>query len=254
MRAFLSRSRWRCVALIGALALVCGGHNTQAQDAPPRQERQGQRRPRLLVETVRPLRHESRVIRAHWIQDPAHTQACAGLLSRYGFAVLDQEKPGITLHFHAPAIEPMSWVDLLYEGRPATAHSLGRVVDQAIAQARDQGVLIERITLTGHAGLPGCCALGARLEDCVFNGRLSETQTRQLRRLRRYLAEDAVIELRQCTSAAGDEGTALLTAIHRAARCTVVSYVGDFRFGFSGRATIKRVDAEGHVEVVEDGR
>lgn len=207
--------------------------------------------PRLGVETVRPLRHEGRVFRAAWIPDPAHHQACAGLLSRYGFAVLDASRPGVTLHLHAPAIEPMTWRDLLYEGRPDTADSLGQVVDLAITRARDGGVFIERITLTGHAGLPGCCALGARLDDCVFDGRLSDVQTRQLRRLRPYLAEDAVIEIRQCGSAAGDAGTALLTAIHRAARCTVISYVGDFRFGFSGRAAIKRIDTEGRVEVVE---
>ena len=224
--------------------------------------------PAAIPQDVRRLRYEARVIHQSTLEAiagladdstlrGAAAQALAHWLTRYHFVVLETRPggdraapttPGLVVHVHAPAIEAMSRTDLLWEGRPRPAHSLGRLIDYVIFSARDQGRPLQRLIITGHAGLPGCCALGSRLEDCVFNGRLSPHQAQQFRRLRPYLADHAVIELRQCGSAAGKAGDRLLASIHEAAGCSVVGYPHDFRFGFSRYALYKQISRAGEIE------
>lgn len=166
-------------------------------------------------------------------------------LTDRGAVVLNADQPGLTLHFFADGIEAMSRVDRAWEGLPQRAQTIQHLIDEAIHQAREARRPITHLIIAGHAGLPGCATFGGTLDDCVFDGRVTDYQRAQLVRLRPYLAKDAEIELRQCTTGSGPEGKALLTTLHRTTGASASSYLGDFYFGLSDRYPRIVVDAEG---------
>ena len=178
-------------------------------------------------------------------ETPGQASAARRWLVGRGWAVLDGGRPGLVLHYHADGVEAMSAADLLWEGLPREAVTMQAMVDEVITRCREAGRPIARLTVTGHAGLEGCAAWGRTLDDCTFRGELTPYQRGQLRRLRPYLAGDAVIELRQCTTAGGQVGLNLLHAVHEASGAAAVSYPGDFPFGQSEGATRIRVDEQG---------
>lgn len=189
---------------------------------------------------------ESRVIRSgvldRLIADSAGRMLVERWLVRGGAIVLNDDQPGLDLHYYAQGIEAMTPTDRLWERWPRRADTIQQLVDQAITQARTTRRPIARLTVTGHAGLPGCAAFGGTVDDCVFRGQPSAYIRSQLVRLRPYLADDAEIELRQCGTGAGIEGTRLLLAIHRLTAARTSSYLSDFHFG----------DSAAHPRIVAD--
>lgn len=167
------------------------------------------------------------------------------LLARFGIKVLEQDGPGLTLRFYVQAIEAMTLADRAWEGLPRRADSMQQLIDEAITQSRAERRPIGQLVIIGHAGLPGCAVFGGTPDDCVFKGRLSAYQRKQLARLRRYLAPDAEIELRQCVSGSGQAGQALLTAVHEMTGAGVSAYLADFHFGDSDAHPRIVVDASG---------
>ncbi len=172
------------------------------------------------------------VLRAVGTSEPQREQVVRWLTDR-GVVILRDDLPGLKLHFYAQGIEAMTYTDRLWEGLPRRADTLQGLIDHAITRARAERKAISTLIITGHAGLPGCAALGGTLDDCVFEGKLTDYQQRQLVRLRPYLAADAMIELRQCVTGSGEEGQRLLTAIHEVTGAAAVSYLADFHFGDS---------------------
>lgn len=196
---------------------------------------------------VVPLERERLVARQGVLDAVCTNAASRGAAERWlsarGVAVLGG--PGLTLHFYAEGIDTMSRIDLLWAGLPRRAASLQDLVDHTIRSARASGRPVRHLIITGHAGLPGCSALGGTLDDCTFEGRLNPYQRQQLARLRPYLALDAEIELRQCVTGSGKEGQDLLTAIHHATGAAASSYLADFHFGDTAAHPRVRVDAQG---------
>ena len=195
------------------------------------------------------LRNEGRVVDASVLatlygENTHQRQAAERWLTRRRAVILNNDQPGLTLRFAADGIEAMTLADRLYEGLPRRAESLQSLIDHAITQARQQRRPIRQLIIIGHAGLPGCAALGSTLDDCVFKGKLSAYQRRQLVRLRPYLADDAEIELRQCVTGSGKEGKRLLTALHQVTGATASSYLADFHFGDSANHPRIRVDRD----------
>lgn len=203
----------------------------------------------MLNPKVVALPNESRVIHADRVRlgvaNPEDRQAALRWLRLQGAVVLEDDTPGLELNYYAQGIEAMTRADLIWEGLPKRADSLQMLVDDAITQARQAERPIHRLVIIGHAGLPGCAALGGTLDDCVFKGRLSAYQKRQLVRLRPYLAQDSEIELRQCVTGFGEQGQRLLTAIHQLTSATAISYLADLHFGDSAAHPTIRVDHDG---------
>lgn len=162
-----------------------------------------------------------------------------------GGAILDPKQGQLTLHFYVQAIKPLTLADRLWEGLPQRADSMQQLIDHAITRARTTSQPIDHLIIAGHAGLPGCCAFGGTLDDCVFEGRLTTYQTQQLARLKPYLARDAQIELRQCRTGSGKQGQQLLTRIYQTTGATTTSYLADFHFGDSNAHPRIRVGANG---------
>ncbi len=206
-------------------------------------------RPSPFDPPITALPHEAFVIRsdalARACPDDRQRRTAEHWLARCGGVVLNTDQPGVELHFFAEGIEAMTPADRLWEGVPRRAKSLQDLVDHAIRRAREGRRPISRLVITGHAGLPGCAALGGTIDDCVFEGRLSHYQRRQLARLRPYLADDAEIELRQCVTGRGEEGRRLLTALHDVTGAAAVSYLADFHFGDAANHPRVRVDEGG---------
>lgn len=210
-----------------------------------------------FVPSVAPLKHESLVARSALFDVlPGNASMRATMRSRWqawGGAVLNTDERGLTLHYYAQGIKAMTTVDKLWEGLPKRADSLQSLMDEAIGRARSTGRPIDHLIIAGHAGLPGCSALGGTLEDCTFRGVLTGYQRRQLARLGPYLASDAEIELRQCGTGSGDEGRRLLDAIYQATGVATSSYLADFHFGDAANHPRVRVGPEGFEIVrVED--
>lgn len=223
------------LSAIGLCLLVVGGL-TPTAGADERAQRAIE--VQLAFEpSIQPVAYESRIIDRQWIkavcEGPQQQAIVRAWLDRRDTLVLDRSHDGLTLHFFAEGIKAMTPADRLWEGLPRRADSLQDLVDHAIRRARGSRRPIHKLIITGHAGLPGCSALGGTLRDCTFEGRLSPYQTRQLSRLRPYLCDDAEIELRQCGTGNGPEGTALLRSIHIATGAMVSSYLSDFHFGDS---------------------
>lgn len=170
-----------------------------------------------------------------------------------GGVVLDDDGPGLTLHFYAEGIESMTLADKLWEGLPTRAKSLQHLMDTTIGTARAKGQPIGHLIIAGHAGLPGCAAWGSTMDDCSFRGRLTTYQHQQLSRLRPYLASDAEIELRQCGTGSGEEGRRLLTAIYKVTGVKTSSYLADFHFGDAANHPRVRMGPDGF-EILEPGQ
>ena len=206
---------------------------------------------------IQRLDDERRVVRTAALdaitRTPAQRMAVERWLTRRGAVVLDRAQPGLDLHFHADGIQAMTPVDLIWEGRPKRAKSLQHLVDTLITRCRETRQPIGHLIIVGHAGLPGCCALGETLDDCVFRGILTGYQKRQLNRLRPYFANDAQIELRQCTAGKGKEGILLLKTLHRVTGAAASSYEGDFYFGMSSSHPRIIADDKG-VRLIEPGQ
>lgn len=248
--------RWNAVqarsapALLGLAVLVVAGlivpaASIRADDARQRTiEIERQFAPPVVY-----LPGESRVIDAVHLAAICDDAEQHALLSRWlaerGVAVLDRAGPGLTLHFYAQGIDAMTRVDRLWEGLPREAASLQDLIDHAITRSCEEGRPIGHLVIAGHAGLPGCAAFGATLDDCVFSGKLSDYHRRQLVRLRPYLADDAEIELRQCVTGSGKEGQRLLAALHEITGATASSYLADFHFGDSANHPRVRYDENG---------
>lgn len=199
---------------------------------------------------ITPIHAESRVVRADQVQaicnSTAQQKRVAAWLKARRVTILSVDQTGLALHYYAQGIDTMTQADLLWEGLPRRADSLQALVDHAITRCHATGRPIRRLTIAGHAGLPGCAAFGGTNHDCVFKGRLSAYQRLQLVRLRPYLARDAEIELRQCTTGSGKEGQALLTALHQLTGAAASSYLSDFHFGDSAAYPRVLVDAKGY--------
>jgi len=231
--------------VLGLLAVLPEGALAQADPAdrlPP------ELRERFVPE-VTPLRNEDRVARSSWFDalpiGERWRQRAQRWWSARGGVVLQLDEPGLVLHFYAQGIKKMTLADRVWEGLPKRADSLQALMDEVIGEARDTGRPIRHLIVAGHAGLPGCSALGGQMEDCVFRGRLSTYQRQQLARLRPYLAPDAEIELRQCGTGSGKEGERLLTAIYQVTGAATSSYLADFHFGDADRHPRVRVGANG---------
>lgn len=235
------------LVFVTLVALLLGPGLSAQPDGPA--EKQRAEVSRRLSPPVRHLPDERRVIRSAQLDaitsDPAQRTATEAWLAERGAVALSTDQPGLTLHYYANGIEAMTLRDQLWEAMPRRADTMQALIDHAIARARAQRRTIAHLIITGHAGLPGCCAFGGTLDDCAFRGELTLYQRDQLQRLRPYLADDAEIELRQCTTAQGKPGQALLTAIHRATGAAASSYTGDFYFGDSASHPRVLVDADG---------
>lgn len=204
---------------------------------------------RLFDPPVVRLVGESRIVRSAQLDavcpDRDGRAVLEAWLTNHGVVVLNEGQAGLALHYYVEGIEAMTVADRIWEGLPRKADSLQALVDHAITHARTEHQPIRQIIITGHAGLPGCAALGGTLDDCVFNGNLTGYQRRQLIRLRPYLADDAQIELRQCVTGFGKEGQRLLTALHDLTGATASSYLSDFHFGDSAAHPRVQVNEEG---------
>lgn len=251
IRAFLPHARirsgaalWTGVGLVLGLLIVCPA---QAQNED-RQAQIEQTRQQFDPPVVR-LADEVLTLRARTLQglcpDGPRRETVARWLIRRGAVILDDGQADLTLHYFAEGIAAMTATDRAWEGLPRRANSLQDLVDHAITRSRAEARPITTLIITGHAGLPGCAALGGTIDDCVFEGKLTDYQRRQLVRLRPYLASDATIELRQCVTGSGKEGQRLLTAIHQTTGAAAVSYLADFHFGDSAAHSKVRVDREG---------
>jgi hypothetical protein len=202
-----------------------------------------------FVPKVTPLEHEDRVMRSAWLDMLPGGERWHGLVRRWweagGGVVLALDEPGLVLHFYAEGIKKMTLADRVWEGLPRRADSLQDLMDEVIGRARETGRPIRHLIIAGHAGLPGCSALGGEMEDCTFRGLLSTYQRQQLARLRPYLAPDAEIELRQCGTGSGKEGQRLLTAIYETTGASTSSYLADFHFGDADHHPRVRVGEKG---------
>ncbi|MEM1353446.1 MAG: hypothetical protein AAGC44_06665 [Planctomycetota bacterium] len=163
-----------------------------------------------------------------------------------GLVILRQDpRHPLTLHVYVEGIDRVARSDWVWEGMPRRMASMQDLIDTAIRRCREAGRPLSMLIITGHSGIGGTAAFGSTLDDCVFRGRLSAYQRDQLARLRPYLADDAVIELRQCSAALGNEGTRLLTQVHQASGAAVTGYFGDFYFGKTNQVVKKQVDEQG---------
>ncbi len=201
-----------------------------------------------LVPRVTPLKGESLVVRSSFIKAMPLRGLGLGLFQVWqagGGVVLDEDEPGLTLHFYAEGIDAMTLADKLWEGLPKRAKTLQHLIDETIGQARTKRQPVGHLIIAGHAGLPGCSALGGTMDDCTFRGRLTTYQRQQLARLRPYLAADAEIELRQCVTGSGKEGQRLLTAIYETTGAATSSYLADFHFGDAANHPRVRVGSRG---------
>lgn len=151
----------------------------------------------------------------------------------------------LTLHVYVEGIDVLARSDWLWEGMPRRCDSMQELIDLAITRCRATGRPLSHLIIVGHSGVGGTAAFGSSLDDCVFRGRLSPYHRDQLARLRPYLADDAVIEIRQCTAALGNDGTRLLTQIHQASGAAATGYFGDFYFGKANAIVRKQVDQHG---------
>lgn len=239
----------RLAILVAAAALFASPGLAQAPPDRPRVNLAG---PPVLAQAreARVLRHEQLLAYAQSFAPDAET-AAAGyrdlhrLATALGFAVLRDNGQPLTIHVYCDAIEPLAAGDKIWEGLPRRVDSTQHLIDLAIARCRATGKPLARLIILGHSGVGGTGAFGSTPDDCVFRGRLADHQRQQLARLRPYLAEDAVIELRQCSAGQGHEGTRLLEQVHAATGAAAESYFGDFYFGKTDREPRKRVDAEG---------
>lgn len=255
--ASYSRRRARFNRVGIALMLVIGVLSSECAMGEPAQEpAEGQDNQEALAKVQRAfdppvirMANEQRVIRAQALETicstPEQASEVSAWLARRGFTVLHTEQSGLTIHLFAEGIEKMTPADRVWEGLPRQATSLQDLVDHSITRARSAGQPIGHLIVTGHAGLPGCSALGGTLDDCTFNGRLTGYQRRQLRRLQPYFTPESEIELRQCVTGSGKEGQRLLTAIHQTTSAAVSSYLSDFHFGDSAAHPRIRIDREG---------
>ncbi|MFN3165881.1 MAG: DUF4347 domain-containing protein [Phycisphaeraceae bacterium] len=243
-------------ALLAAAAIAPAGPARAQADADAPRQRAIEIERRFAPPVVH-LPGEARVIDADRLGALCDDAGQHALLSRWlaerGVAVLDRRGPGLALHYYAQGIDAMTRIDRLWEGLPREAESLQDLVDHAITQAREQGKPIRHLVIAGHAGLPGCAAFGGTLDDCVFDGKLSDYQRRQLARLRPYLADDAEIELRQCVTGRGREGQRLLAALHDVTGAAASSYLADFHFGDSANHPRVRFDANG-LKIIAAGK
>lgn len=196
-----------------------------------------------FIPTVERLAGEEWVVRSAWLN--ALPPSFRRYWEAWGGVVLDVESTGLTLHFYAEGIKAMTLADKVWEGLPKRAKSLQHLVDDAITRARSERQPIRRLIIAGHAGLPGCSALGGQMEDCTFRGVLTTYQREQLARLRPYLARGAEIELRQCVTGSGKHGQRLLTAIYETTGVATSSYLADFHFGDANNHPRVRVGPDG---------
>lgn len=260
-RIFPSREKRSCryrpnaglCALLGLLIAVPLGVQAQQDPAdrlPPELHQQ-------MVPRVTPLPDEQLVARSTVIDamrvDKGFASHLLDIWQANGGVILDDRRPGLTLHFYAEGIEAMTLTDKLWEGLPKRSKSLQHLMDEAIGKARKARQPIAHLIIAGHAGLPGCSAWGGTMDDCTFRGRLTTYQRQQLARLRPYLAADAEIELRQCGTGSGKAGQRLLTTIYDITGAAASSYLADFHFGDSAAHPRVRVGADGF-EIVKPGQ
>jgi len=241
-----ARRSWRRAWLAsGLLAVLPSGvvAQTDPADRLPAELRE------QFVPRVEPLANEDRVVRSAWFDALPGGAGWRAKARRWwearGGVVLDLDEPGLVLHFYAEGIKKMTLADKLWEGLPERADSLQALMDAVIGRARETGRPVQHLIVAGHAGLPGCSALGGQVADCTFRGVLSTYQRQQLARLRPYLAPGAEIELRQCGTGSGKEGQRLLTAIYETTGAATSSYLADFHFGDANNHPRVRVGAEG---------
>lgn len=240
----------RCILKLGVIAICSVGSLWQTGvAAEPEQRTTLERIEDGFSPYVVPLPNETLVIGSGQLDAICKTPTARRTIDRWltqrGGIVVNEGHAGLELRYFAQGIEKMTLGDRLWEGLPTPAKSLQSLVDSAISQARETRQPINRLVIIGHAGLPGCAALGGTLDDCVFEGKLSDYQRRQLIRLRPYLARESEIELRQCVTGKGPQGQRLLTAIHQLTGASATSYLADFHFGDSAAHPLVRVDGEG---------
>jgi len=245
----------RCLLGAGLLALLTGP--AAAQDSPEPQDnaRTGvnfhspvaQPRPgeQFVLQHHRLLAH-ARLVNPHPKDHAPAYRDLVRLARVLNLTVLreDPDQP-LTLHVYVEAIDPITRADWLWEGMPRRCDSMQDLIDTAIQRCRTTGRPLSKLIITGHSGVGGTAAFGSTLDDCVFRGRLSPYHRDQLARLRPYLANDATVEIRQCTAALGEDGTRLLTQIHQTTGATVTGYFGDFYFGKTSKIVKKQVDHRG---------
>lgn len=240
----------RIFAFFGLLGVLT--HGAWAQQDPA--DRLPPELRELLLPTVTTLEGEDRVVTSSLIEalpgGGRFGSIARGVWSAGGGVVLEDDRPGLVLHYYAEGIKAMTLVDKVWEGLPRRAESLQALIDEVITRARTERRPIGQLIIAGHAGLPGCSALGGQMEDCTFRGRLTTYQRKQLTRLRPYLAKDAQIELRQCGTGSGKEGQRLLTAIYETTGATTSSYLADFHFGDAANHPRVQVGPRGF-EIVE---
>lgn len=245
--------RWlsvRCGLVLFGLVLIAPASAQEQIDPADRLPPELRER---FVPKVKHLPNEALVVRSALLDVlPSQRSRVRRLWSSWGGVVLDIEDPGLTLHFYAEGIKAMTLADKVWEGLPTRAESLQDLMDEVIGRARETGQPIRHLIIAGHAGLPGCSALGGQMEDCTFRGVLSTYQREQLTRLRPYLARGAEIELRQCGTGSGKEGQRLLTAIYQATGAATSSYLADFHFGDADNHPRVRVGADGFEIVKPD--
>ncbi|MFC1524961.1 RHS repeat domain-containing protein [Planctomycetota bacterium] len=189
-------------------------------------------------------------------RDPAEDDLLLNLYAYVGNNPINFIDPFGTDRLHLKYItEDVGFKDRAWAGFPSKFKDLDDLiakiksrVGKPIDKTGKDGNCIEKLTIYAHSGRSGLVRfspLGYRY-DFVTPRSFSKAIEAKLRALAPYFCEGAVIVLRQCSSAAGDEGTETLKKIASAVQVNVLGATSDFRFGFNPSGW-KKVTPEGKV-------